>query len=71
MEVSGQFNAPAALPAWEKAASTHWKGGRVGPRAGLDAVEMRTISCPRREPNPAIQPVAHRSTDRANTSSYL
>jgi hypothetical protein len=31
---------------------THWIGGGVCPRAGLDAVEKRKISCPCRESNP-------------------
>jgi len=38
MEVSGQLHAPAALPPKERAPGTHWIGGWVGPRAGLDAV---------------------------------
>jgi hypothetical protein len=37
MEVSGQFHAPAALPP-VKPPGTHWIGGWVGPRTGLDAV---------------------------------
>jgi hypothetical protein len=39
MEVSGQLHAPAALPLGERAPGTHWIGGRVDPRAGLDDVE--------------------------------
>jgi hypothetical protein len=31
---------------------THWRGGWVGPRTGLDAVEYRTISRSHRESNP-------------------
>jgi hypothetical protein len=41
----------------EGAASTHWIGDWVGPRAGLDTVECRKISCFCRESNPAVQPV--------------
>jgi hypothetical protein len=37
---------------WEKAPGTQWIGGWVGPRAGLDAVEKRKISCPCWESNP-------------------
>jgi hypothetical protein len=36
---------------------THWKGGRVGPRASLDAVN-RNISCPCLESNPG-RPADH------------
>jgi hypothetical protein len=39
----------------EIAPGTHWIGGWVGPRAGLDAVEKRRISCPCRESNPGSQ----------------
>jgi hypothetical protein len=35
----------------EKAPGTHWKGGRVGPIARLDAVAKRKIPCPRGESN--------------------
>jgi hypothetical protein len=57
MEVSGQLQAQAALPQG-KDPGTHWTGGWVGSRAGLDAVEQRKISCPCRESNPAVQPVS-------------
>jgi hypothetical protein len=39
--VSGQFHIPAALLPWERAPATHWRGGWVNPRAGLDDVEKR------------------------------
>jgi hypothetical protein len=61
MEVSDQLHAPAALPRRERAPSTHWIGGWVGPRAVLDAVVKRKIPSSRRESNsrtPSIQPVA-------------
>jgi hypothetical protein len=35
----------------ERASGTHWIGGWVDPRAGLDSVK-RTLSRPRRESNP-------------------
>jgi hypothetical protein len=36
----------------ERAPVTHWIGGWVGPRSGLDAVVKRKITSPRRESNP-------------------
>jgi hypothetical protein len=38
MEVSGQLHDAAALTLGENALCTHWIGGWVGLRAGLDAV---------------------------------
>jgi len=46
MAVSGQFHAPAALPPRERAPGTHWIGGLVGTRAGLDAVAKRKNLAP-------------------------
>jgi hypothetical protein len=40
----------------ERAPGTHWIGGWVGPRAGLDAPEKRKISCPCRESKPSSEP---------------
>jgi hypothetical protein len=63
MEVSGQFHAPAALNPKKKAPCTHWTGGLVGSRAGLDTVVKRKIPTPCRYSNPPIiQPVAQRYT---------
>jgi hypothetical protein len=36
----------------ERAQSAHWRGGWVGPRASLNAVENRKVSCPCWESNP-------------------
>jgi hypothetical protein len=50
----------------ERAPCAHWMGGRTGPRAGLDAVELRDkflASAGNR--SPTIQPVAHRYTNWA------
>jgi hypothetical protein len=44
----------------ERAPDTHWSGGWVGPRAGLDAVEdKKFFTLPRIEPQQrGFQPVA-------------
>jgi hypothetical protein len=41
----GEWSAslPCCFTPGERAPSTHWIGGWVGPRAGLDAVEKRKI----------------------------
>jgi hypothetical protein len=52
MGVSGQRHAPAALYPRGKDPGTHWIGGWVGPRAGLDAGARRKIICPCRGSNP-------------------
>jgi len=43
--MSGQLHAPAALPL-EKSPETPWIGGWMGPKAGLEAVAMRTKALP-------------------------
>jgi hypothetical protein len=40
LKVSDQFHVPAILPPG-KAVGTHWVGGWVDPRAGLDDMEKR------------------------------
>jgi hypothetical protein len=50
MQVSGQLHTPAALPSG-RSPGTHWIGGWVGPRAGLDAVVKRKIPTPYRDSN--------------------
>jgi len=58
----GEWSAsrPSRFTSRERVASTHWIGGWVGPRAGLDAVSKKII--PRRESNP-YHPVASRYTE--------
>jgi hypothetical protein len=70
MEVSGQLYAPAALPPRERVPGTHWIGGRVDPRSGLDAAVMkRKFPSSSRESNlPMIHPVAQRYTTELSVS---
>jgi hypothetical protein len=52
----------------ERTPSTHWSGGWVGPRAGLDTEEEK-ILCPCRGSNPdrpVVQPVVRHYTAWAN-----
>ena len=56
MEVSGQYDAPVALPP-ERAPGTHSTGGWVGVRAGLDDLESSILPLPGIEPQ-IVQPVA-------------
>jgi hypothetical protein len=65
MGVSGQRHAPAALYPREKTPGTHWIGGWVGPRAGLNTGARRKILCPCRGSNldrPIVQPVVRHYT---------
>jgi hypothetical protein len=43
---------PGRFDSGERANDTHWIGGWVSPRAGLDATEKRKTSCPCLEWNP-------------------
>jgi hypothetical protein len=66
MEVSGQLQAPAALPPGKEHLVPHWIGGWVDPRAVLDTVVKRKIPSSCRESNPRtpiVQPIAQRHTD--------
>jgi hypothetical protein len=56
---------PCSLIIWGRTLDTHWRGGRMGPRARLDDVK-RKISCPCRKSKPnscTVQRVASRYTD--------
>jgi hypothetical protein len=55
MEVSGQLQAPVALPP-EKNPGTHCTGGWVGPSACLDVFEKAKIPCPCRAMVKALKP---------------
>jgi hypothetical protein len=51
---------PLYLPG-HAATDNHWLGGRLGPRANLDVMENKNISCPYRKSNPdssVIQPLS-------------
>jgi hypothetical protein len=60
MEVSGQIHADCFNPG-ERVPGTHWLGGWVGLRAGLDAVAKRKkkISAHAGNRTPVVQPVAY------------
>jgi hypothetical protein len=63
--VGGEWSAsrPSRFIPGERAPGTHWIGGWVCPRNGLDDVEKRKISAlPGLDPS-AVQPVASRYTD--------
>jgi hypothetical protein len=52
--VGGEWSAsrPSRFTPEERAPGNQWIGGWVGPRAGLDAMEERIISCLCRESSP-------------------
>jgi hypothetical protein len=56
----GEWSAsrPCRFTPRERSPGTHWIGGWMGPRSGLDAVVKRKIPSPRRESNIRI-PIAH------------
>jgi hypothetical protein len=59
---------PGPFTAREIVPGTHWIGGWVGPRAGVDTVVKRKIPSSRWESNPRtpiVQPIAQRYTDWA------
>jgi hypothetical protein len=65
----GEWSAlhPGRFTLGERALSTHWRGGFVEPRAGLDDVEKRKfLTLPEVELRPSVvQRVASRYTDYA------
>jgi hypothetical protein len=52
VEASGQLHAPAALPPGKGAPGTHWIGGWVNPRVGLDDEEKTLDPTGTRTPTP-------------------
>jgi hypothetical protein len=60
--VSGQIHAPGRFTPGEITPGTHWIGGWVGPRAGLDAVEKINVA-PVGNRTLAALPIALRYTD--------
>jgi hypothetical protein len=58
--LSRQFHETGRFTPGERAPSTHFSGGRVGPKAGLDAVAKRKnlFSTPAGDRIPIVQPVA-------------
>jgi hypothetical protein len=66
MEVSDQRHGPAALYPRRKDPGTHWTGGWVDPRAGLDTQARGKILCPCRGSNldrTVVQSVARHYID--------
>jgi hypothetical protein len=59
---------PGRFTPRERTADTHWIGGRVGPRAVLDAVVKRKIPSLRRESNPTMPIVQF--ADRVRFANY-
>jgi hypothetical protein len=62
MEVSGQLHTPVAFSLRERGTDTHWIGGWVGPRAGLDEVVKDKFPAPTGTRTSIIQTVAQRCT---------
>jgi hypothetical protein len=62
--VGGEWSAsrPGRFTPCEIALGTHWIGGLVGPKVGLDAVANRNF-CHTGNRTPAVQPIAGRDTD--------
>jgi hypothetical protein len=71
LEVSGQLHAPAALPR-ERAPGTHFIGGWVDPRAGLDDMEKwKFLTLPELELPPPGLPARIQSLYRLSYGDYL
>jgi hypothetical protein len=64
----GEWSAsrPGCSTAGERAPGTHWKGGWVDPRAGLDDVEKRKFYRDSNSDPSVVQPIASRYNDLPN-----
>jgi hypothetical protein len=62
MEVSGQFHAPAALPAGKEPPSTHWIRGWLDLRAGLDDMEKWKFLVP---PGLQLRPLGRQASSQS------
>jgi hypothetical protein len=62
---AGEWSAsrPGRFIPGERAPSTHWITGWMGPRAGLDAVEKKGISFSCQKSNPGRPAAVHRNTE--------
>jgi hypothetical protein len=54
LDGNDQLHAPDSLPPGKKAQSTHWIGGLMGSRAGLDKVAKRKIRDPTGNQTPVV-----------------
>jgi hypothetical protein len=70
--VSGQLHTSAALPPGKEAPRTHWIGGLVHPRVGLDYMEKIKLLLLLGSDPSVVQAVASRYTDYATAANiYL
>jgi hypothetical protein len=63
--VGGEWSAsrPGCFTPWGRDPGTHWKGGWVGPRTSLDAVEKILDPTGTRTPTPLSSPQPNRATN--------
>jgi hypothetical protein len=72
MEVSGQLHAPADLTSGQKVPVTHWTGGWVGPRFGLDAAEkIKIFHCQELNPYRPFRRYTYRAILAPMTELYM
>lgn len=61
--LNNQLHGLVSLPAGERAPDSHWIGGWMGTRAGLEGMEKEKYLAPVENRTPAVQPVVRRYTD--------